>query len=836
MKIFNKRNIIIIIQIMLLCGLHLSSLANTIIMDNGKVGYVETGTWSTSWLTDSYGGTNRYTTTVGSYATWTPTLSAGNYEVWVYKLVHSECDPATKIEVCDKNNITRSFTFDNNITGPSGWVKFGEFSFGDGVTGWVRMTCMTQNKTTRADAVKFVEVSNAPPTPPTATNVKITGKAFLGDYLLGSYIYNDLNLDVENGSTFSWQRSDFPSGTFVNIPGATGMCYLTTNEDINKFLRFAVIPRTLTSPTDGEITYSSVINILNRNSVTIYDPLVIDANIHTNTLNASILKYDATTIRATTSLSKVWSGVGFTKPNGLWDFTGYGNIKINVFNPGTKAVTVAGFAEGAGWGAAGSAYYMIQPEMGQSIYINLNATLPDRTYFVDPSKIQRIRLIIKNSNTSIQSDLDLKKIEVVDAANTVRTAYRLFQPILTEELPAPGKRVKQVNNNYNGTDIYHTLYLPTDYQSEKKYPIIIEYTGSEYYESCYSTGYPENGNMGFGMSKGEGFICLQLPFVDPVNKKIDPSGWGDADATADYCIQAVKDVCEKFGGDPAAVFITGFSRGAIALGYIGLRNDKIADLWLGFHAIQHYYGDGWGGANFNDALSRASRIKGRATFHTDNPAADLKTIYTTYGYPVIYEASGLGYHSDVMLMDNRQSTLNLRTWMLDVMEKRYGTHSIKGRVIDKLGNPIKGARVETGETHFSYTDRLGNYEIKSIIDGTRIISIKKEGFTFEPSIKTITLAGYDLENINFSSIETTTSYENPTCNNLSIIVSKSNKDIVILNIPANSLISFYTLSGNKIFCSQGKTEGYLIKGNLPRGIYFVNVQNEHYNFSTKVII
>jgi hypothetical protein len=38
------------------------------------------------------------------------------------------------------------------------------------------------------------------------------------------------------------------------------------------------------------------------------------------------------------------------------------------------------------------------------------------------------------------------------------------------------------------------------------------------------------------------------------------------------------------------VFIAGFSRGAIACNFIGLRDDEIASLWCGFVVHSHYEG------------------------------------------------------------------------------------------------------------------------------------------------------------------------------------------------------------------------------------------------------
>lgn len=66
--------------------------------------------------------------------------------------------------------------------------------------------------------------------------------------------------------------------------------------------------------------------------------------------------------------------------------------------------------------------------------------------------------------------------------------------------------------------------------------------------------------------------------------------WGDVEATVAYCQHTVKRLCAHYGGDPRAVLLAGFSRGAIACNIIGLHDDEIAGLWAGFVAHSHYDG------------------------------------------------------------------------------------------------------------------------------------------------------------------------------------------------------------------------------------------------------
>ena len=63
-------------------------------------------------------------------------------------------------------------------------------------------------------------------------------------------------------------------------------------------------------------------------------------------------------------------------------------------------------------------------------------------------------------------------------ANSKR-AKDLITPAMTDGMPAPGKRVRQVATEYNDTQVYHSLYLPLDWKQNKTYPVLVEYTGNK---------------------------------------------------------------------------------------------------------------------------------------------------------------------------------------------------------------------------------------------------------------------------------------------------------------------------------------------------------------------
>jgi hypothetical protein len=192
-------------------------------------------------------------------------------------------------------------------------------------------------------------------------------------------------------------------------------------------------------------------------------------------------------------------------------------------------------------------------------------------------------------------------------------AKDLVTPVMAEEVPAPGKRVRQVAPEYEGTQVYHTLYLPTDWQKGKTYPVLVEYTGNKA-PFCGSTGEVKGANLGYGLSGGKGFIWVSMPYVQKGKKENAATWWGDRKATIEYCKVNLPRICKEFGGDPENLFICGFSRGAIACGYIGLADNEIAAFWKGMIAHDHFDGQrkwGYPESDRASALKRLARLKGR---------------------------------------------------------------------------------------------------------------------------------------------------------------------------------------------------------------------------------
>jgi hypothetical protein len=164
---------------------------------------------------------------------------------------------------------------------------------------------------------------------------------------------------------------------------------------------------------------------------------------------------------------------------------------------------------------------------------------------------------------------------------------------MTTEEPGAGRRVRATLPAFRHTDVHYSLYLPTDWKPGARHPVIVEYAGNGDYRNKYGdvcTGRVEDCSLGYGLSGGRGCIWICLPFVDAANGRNAIRWWGDVEATVSFCQEAVRTVCAEFGGDASAVFLCGFSRGALACNYIGLHNDAIAQLWRGFFVASHYDG------------------------------------------------------------------------------------------------------------------------------------------------------------------------------------------------------------------------------------------------------
>jgi hypothetical protein len=176
----------------------------------------------------------------------------------------------------------------------------------------------------------------------------------------------------------------------------------------------------------------------------------------------------------------------------------------------------------------------------------------------------------------------------------------LSLPSKFSETPGPGKVVMdQIKNpKFFPSDRPasasalqgHAVYLPTNWEAGKRYPVIFEYLGN-------TVGVQSLKGVGYGLVGPRDFIWVVLPIVSayPTTQPDVTMNWGNGDAirnTVEYAKQAVKEVCEKWGGDSRNCVLVGYSRGGVACNLIGLYDEEIAFLWKAMVPGAHYFGEG----------------------------------------------------------------------------------------------------------------------------------------------------------------------------------------------------------------------------------------------------
>lgn len=264
----------------------------------------------------------------------------------------------------------------------------------------------------------------------------------------------------------------------------------------------------------------------------------------------------------------------------------------------------------------------------------------------------------------------------------------LVVPNLVEGDPAAGIRVRQTNAGYDNAAIYHALYLPTDWKPDETYPVLVEYAGNK---TRTLPGTVESSNLGYGVSGGERFIWLCLPYLNGDGTANMTNWWGDPDTyqvqpTIDYCKRTVREVCQQYGGDPRNIVLCGFSRGSIACNYIGLHDDEIAGLWRAFICYSHYDGqrEGWPypHASREDALARLKRLQGRPQFICSEPTPTRNSTNLYLGLEGLkrylestgeqaswtFMYTGFRQHDDAWILRPSSTRQALRTWLDEVLQ------------------------------------------------------------------------------------------------------------------------------------------------------------------------
>jgi len=276
------------------------------------------------------------------------------------------------------------------------------------------------------------------------------------------------------------------------------------------------------------------------------------------------------------------------------------------------------------------------------------------------------------TKTTLMLLMNLKFGSCLLAMDLEKVTPDLVTPPVTNDSPAPGRRVKMLLPMYVGTDLYHALYLPVDWKRSETYPVIVEYSGNKWKSS---QGTVDECDLGYGVSGGKGVIWICLPFVDKKKGRNAATWWGDVEATVDYCKQSIQQVCAKYGGDSGKLFIAGFSRGAIACNYIGLHDDEISSLWRGFICHSHYDGVRKWEYKGSDKMSAALRLKrlgNRPQFISQEQSITATKKYLARALPdgkFTFQALPFPDHTDTWLLRDIPERRVMRDWFHQVLKE-----------------------------------------------------------------------------------------------------------------------------------------------------------------------
>ena len=254
---------------------------------------------------------------------------------------------------------------------------------------------------------------------------------------------------------------------------------------------------------------------------------------------------------------------------------------------------------------------------------------------------------------------------------------------MIEGAPQPGRRVRQVAAPYRGTSVYHALYLPADWrphseQEPASYPLIVEYAGNGPHSNTFGdtcSGRVEDCSLGYGISGGNEFIWVCLPYISLDGRRNQRQWWGDLEATVEYCLAVVPEICRTYGGDPSAILLAGFSRGALACNYVGLHDDRIANLWRAFVAHSHYDGVrtwDYAGSDRSPAAQRLRRLRGRAQYIShEGSVQETQAFLEQADADGAFTFQALPYrnHTDTWVLCDIPERKALRKWVRHVLER-----------------------------------------------------------------------------------------------------------------------------------------------------------------------
>ena len=185
-----------------------------------------------------------------------------------------------------------------------------------------------------------IEYSTLLNTPPTATNVSISGTPQVGRLLTGNYSYADGEGDLESTSTYRWLRNGVP------IDGAVAQTYTPVRADEGAMVRFEVTPFASTGASPGSTAQSAAVQIMPAPTVSATQSTVtaspgsIMASAGLSTITVTVK--DATGVPIpgiTVALGATGDGNTLTQPSGVTNGSGQATGTLTSTVEGTKVIS-----------------------------------------------------------------------------------------------------------------------------------------------------------------------------------------------------------------------------------------------------------------------------------------------------------------------------------------------------------------------------------------------------------------------------------------------------------------------------------------------------------------
>ena len=94
---------------------------------------------------------------------------------------------------------------------------------------------------------------------------------------------------------------------------------------------------------------------------------------------------------------------------------------------------------------------------------------------------------------------------------------------------------------------------------------------------------------------------------------------------------------------------------------------------------------------------------------------------------------------DVAVFGDHAYVADVEAGLYILRFRKPGSSTISGQIFNNQGQPLPYVTVSDSTNQVTTTDSLGNYTITGVFTGTYTITPTKEGYTFSPASRTVTV-------------------------------------------------------------------------------------------------